>query len=56
MMIPMTVVAIKVLLKKVITPKTKRIIVINPHANPSNPSVILIAWTILIVMKKVMIG
>ena len=56
MTIAMTVVAIKVPLKKVATANTKRISIISPHANPSNPSVILIALTILMVTKKVIIG
>ena len=56
MMIAMIVVAIYVPLKNVMTPNTKKIHDINPHANPSNPSVILIAFTIVMVEKNVMIG
>lgn len=39
-----------------ITANTPSTIVIMPHARPSRPSVILIAFTIPIVMKNVMIG
>ena len=52
----MTAVAINVPLKNVMTPRTNNTIIINHHASPSSPSVILIAFTILIVKKKVMIG
>ena len=55
-MMAMTVVAINVPLKNVITAKTNKMIIINHHANPSSPSVILIALTMLIVIKKVIIG
>ena len=56
MVIPIIVVARYVPLKKVTIARTKRIILINPPANQSRPSVILIAFTMLIVTKKVRIG
>ena len=54
--IAITAVAMYVQLKNVTTPRTKNITAINPHANQSNQSTILIAFTILIVIKKVSIG
>ena len=56
MTIAMTVVAIKVPLKNVAIANTKRISIISQPANPSSPSVIFMALTILIVTKKVMMG
>ena len=43
-------------MKKVITHITNRITLISHPASPSNPSVIFIALTILMVIKKVRIG
>ena len=50
------VVAIYVWFTSVIAHKTKNMIAINPHANQSSQSIILIALTILIVIKNVIIG
>lgn len=54
--IPSTVVARYQPYVKVIIENTPNTITIIPPARPSNPSVILIAFTIAIVRKKVMIG
>jgi hypothetical protein len=54
--IPIIVVAKYVPLKNVTIAKTKKIILISHPAKPSNPSVILIALTILMVKKKVIMG
>ena len=54
--IPTTVVARYVPLRKVTRARETNIIVINPQANPSSPSVILIAFTTAIVAINVRIG
>lgn len=54
--IPITVVAKNQLLTNVITPRTPNTISINHQTRPSRPSVILIALTIITVVKKVNIG
>lgn len=54
--IQIIVVARYVQLKNVTIAKTKKIILISHQAKPSNPSVIFIALTILIVIKNVIIG
>ena len=55
-MIATRVVARYVWLKKVTTHNTKKIILTNQPANPSSPSVILMAFTILMVNINVIIG
>lgn len=54
--IQIIVVARYVQLTKVTTAKTNNIILISPHAKPSKPSVMFIAFTMLIVMKNISIG
>gem|GEM_PF-816158 len=58
MAIKITTVALEIYVPdiKVIIDKTRNIIVINPPASQSNPSVMLIALTIAIVTKKVNTG